>query len=316
MSALINVVLPVFALIFLGFIFVKTKVVPPATADGLSSFVFFAAVPALLFNAVTKGDLLAGTDWRVIASYYSSCLILYVAALLLSTYVFRLKPVERPLFAMGCMFSNTVLLGIPVALATFGSAAEGPIFFIISVHGIIIMPTLICSLEIAKGSRGGLSGLASIMGRILLKVIANPIIMAIVGGALWLLTGLPVPEPVDMFLGFLARAVVPCSLFAVGASLAQHKLGGNMGHSLTSVGFKLVLHPALAWVFAAKVAGLPPVSVGVITLFAAMPAGVNVFLLSTQYGAYVQRAASVILISTIMGVVSLSFLITWLKVPV
>ena len=79
-----------------------------------------------------------------------------------------------------------------------------------------------------------------------------------------------------------------------------------------TVVFKLVLHPALAWFFAAKIAGLAPLTVAVITLMAAMPSGVNVFVLAQQYGTYVQRAASAVLVSTVLAVISLSFLISWL----
>lgn len=312
MSALINTVLPVFALIVLGYFFVKVKLVPATAGEGLAKFVFYAAVPALFFRAVTKGEMLSDADWRVVAAYFGSCFLLYFFASIFSRTAFGMSAVERPLFAMGCVYSNTVLLGIPIILATYGEVAKGPMFFILSVHTFTIMPVVVGLLEVAKGQDGEHANWMAFAGHILLKILANPIILAMIAGVLWLLTGLEVPTPVDTFLGFLGQATIPCSLFAVGASLATHRLGGNMRHSISTVVFKLILHPAIAWFFAAKIAGLPPVPVGVITLMAAMPSGVNVFVLAQQYGIYVQRAASAVLVSTALAIVSLSFLITWL----
>jgi len=313
-SALINTVLPVFALIVLGYLFVKVKLVPESTSEGLAKFVFFAAVPALFFRAVTKGEMLNDADWRIIAAYFGSCFILYYLAQVFSRTVFKLSEAERPLFAMGCTYSNTILLGLPIILSTFGEAAKGPMFFILSIHTFTLMPLVVGMLEIAKGKEGNHASMTAFIGHIFLKILANPIILAMIAGVLWLYTGIPLPDPADTFLKLLGQATIPTSLFAVGASLALHRLGGNMAHSLSTVMFKLILHPALAWFFAAKVAGLPPVSVGVITLMAAMPSGVNVFVVAQQYGIYVQRAASAVLVSTVLSVITLSFLITWLKI--
>jgi predicted permease len=303
----------VFALIALGFLYVKVKLVPESTAEGLAKFVFFAAVPALFFRAVTKGDMLNDADWRIIAAYFGSCFVLYFLAQIFSKTIFKLSPVERPLFSMGCTYSNTILLGIPIILSTFGEAAKAPMFFILSVHTFTLMPVVVGMLEVAKGSEREHTSVSKFVGHIFLKILANPIILAMIAGVLWLSTGIPVPDAVDTFLSFLGLATIPCSLFAVGASLASHRLGGNMSHSLSTVVFKLFLHPALAWFFAAKIAGLPPISVGVVTLMAAMPSGVNVFVIAQQYGVYVQRAASAVLVSTVLSVITLSFLITWLK---
>jgi len=313
LSALIDTVLPVFALIALGYLFVKMKLVPESTGEGLAKFVYFAAVPALFFRAITSGEMSGSADWRILAAYFGSCFLLYFIAQVFSGAAFKLSAVERPLFAMGCVYSNTVLLGIPIILATFGEAAKASIFFIISIHSFTIMPLVVGLLEYAKGKEGEHANWLAFAWHIFLKILANPIILAVIAGVLWLSTGVAVPGPVDKFLGFLGQATIPCSLFAVGASLATHHLGGNMRHSLSTVMFKLILHPAIAWFFAAKIAGLPPIPVGVITLMAAMPSGVNVFVIAQQYNIYVQRAASAVLVSTVLAVISLSFLITWLK---
>jgi len=315
LSALVNTVLPVFALIVLGYLFVKIKVVPASSGEGLAKFVFFAAVPALFFRAVTRGDMLNDADWRIIAAYFGSCFLLYFIAQIVAKCAFRLSAVERPLFAMGCVYSNTILLGIPIILATFGNAAKAPMFFIISIHTFTIMPLVVGLLEYARGRQGEYASWMAFAGHIFLKILANPIILAVIAGTLWLLTGVPVPASIDKFLGFLGQATIPCSLFAVGASLATQRLGGNMSHSLSTVVFKLFLHPALAWFLAAKIAGLPPIPVGVITLMAAMPSGVNVFVIAQQYDIYVQRAASAVLVSTVLATLSLSFLITLLTIP-
>jgi len=314
LSALIDTVLPVFALIALGYLFVQVKLVPESTGEGLAKFVYFAAVPALFFLAITSGEMSGSADWRVVAAYFGSCFLLFFMAQIFSGATFKLTAVERPLFAMGCTYSNTVLLGIPIILATFGEAAKAPMFFILSIHSFTLMPLVVGLLEIAKGKEGVHDNWIAFVWHIFIKILANPIILAVIIGFLWLSADIPVPGAMDTFLGFLGQATIPCSLFAVGASLATHQLGGNMRHSLSTVVFKLILHPAIAWFFAAKIADLPPVTVGVITLMAAMPSGVNVFVIAQQYNIYVQRAASAVLVSTVLAVISLSFLITWLKI--
>jgi predicted permease len=71
----------------------------------------------------------------------------------------------------------------------------------------------------------------------------------------------------------------------------------------------MLVHPLVVWVLATQVFALAPIQVAVATILAALPSGANVFILAQRYGVYVERAATTILVTTALSVVTAALLL-------
>ena len=100
------------------------------------------------------------------------------------------------------------------------------------------------------------------------------------------------------------RGAVPCALFALGATMAGYRIAGDLKDSVAITALKLGLHPLLVWLLATEVFAVSPLHTAVATIVAALPVGVNVFILARAYDTYVRRSASAVLISTALSVLT------------
>ena len=211
---------------------------------------------------------------------------------------------------MGAVFSNTVLLGIPLIFTVLGDVAGVQLMLIITFHGVTILPAITVLIELGLGAGRGWRRLA---GSTLRAIAVNPIIVALLAGIAYGQTGMALPGAAERFLALLGGAAAPCALFALGASLTRFEVRGDLKETLTIVAMKLVVHPAVTAVMAFYVFDLPMLAAVVAVLTAACPVGANVFIMARQYDLYLGRSASAVLISTAVSVVTLSFLLAILR---
>jgi predicted permease len=303
MSAVLEVVLPVFGLILAGYGFARLGMLSLEGTRGLSNFVYYVAIPALLFRGVGTGPLPDASHIGLILTYFLACLIVFGATLLLGRWVFGNDLAEQSLMGLSGSFSNTVQLGIPLVFTMFGPAGMLPLTLIISFHSVMMLTLATVVIEVARG--GGRGAL-----RPMLRAVAtNPVIVAILAGFAWHLVGVTLPGPALRFLQLLADGSTPCALFALGATLNSFRIGGDLRESLTVVAIKLLALPALVWLLATKVFVLSPLDASVATLVAALPAGANPFILAQRYQIYLARSATVVVISTVSSVVTVGLLV-------
>ena len=108
-------------------------------------------------------------------------------------------------------------------------------------------------------------------------MVRNPILIPIVAGAAWSYSGLSSPLPLERFIDFLSGAAGPCTLFVLGASLAEYELAGQPTEIASMTLAKLFVHPIIGWLLCTKVYTLEPMTTNVATMMAAVPAGAAVF---------------------------------------
>ena len=131
-------------------------------------------------------------------------------------------------------------------------------------------------------------------------------------GLVWGLAELPVPGPAAKMIDLLAAAAPPVALFALGASLVQFRLAGDLVEVAWVAAIKLVVSPALVGAIGYYLAGLRSDTLALAIILASTPVGVNPFLIASRYGVYVQRCGSAILVTTGLSVISIAILIALL----
>ena len=92
------------------------------------------AIPCLLFRALVDLDLGAVFDPRLLLSFYTGALVAFALGVLGARRLFRRRPGEAVAIGFGALFSNSVLLGLPIMERAYGPEALAPTFAIISIH--------------------------------------------------------------------------------------------------------------------------------------------------------------------------------------
>jgi predicted permease len=303
MQTSLSIVVPLFALILIGFVFVRRGRLGADGVKGIGTFVFNLAVPALLFRSMVTGLPHDGAGLSVVYVYYLGAAIIFALSMLIGRFAFGYDLVHQALMAITATFSNSVLIGIPLIFAVFDREGQIAVLLITSLHSAIFVTLATVLVEIGRGT--GARPLA-----IARTVFANPLLTSVLAGGAWALTGWPLPAPLDVFTKLLAGAAAPVALFALGATLAQFPFGGAARDIATITVLKMAVHPMLVWALATAF-HLTPTQTAVAVIIAALPSGVNPFILAQRYGIYVQRAASSVVVTTALAVVTAALLLAW-----
>jgi malonate transporter len=309
-EAVINITAPVFGLGLLGYLAARLGWFPDKAAGGLARFVFDFAVPIMLARVLAHAQLPSAFPWPLLVSFYVPAAALYALGMLVSGRVFGRDLLGRTISGFGCSFGNSVLLGLPLALLTFGEAGMVPYFILVSVHGLGYLTLTTVVLEYARRRDHPLARLLLGVGKGLLT---NPIIIGLAVGVLLNWTGLTLPEPVDSMLEYIQLAVTPCALFSLGASLLHCRIAGRLPEPLFLVTVKNVLMPMIVWLTAVHLLGLPNPSSQAAILLAAQPTGVNVYLIAARYGAAEDLATTTAALSTAFSLLSVSVVVYLLR---
>lgn len=308
MDSVFEIVAPVFGIVLIGWISVRAGVFGKAAIDGIVDFVFTIAIPLLLFRTLATAGLPDNIPWGVLLSYYLGTYAVFVIGMLVAGTVFRKGLSEQGAFAGSGCFSNLVLLGIPIVLAVFGEAASVPLFLVIGVHNAVLLPLLVIVLGMGQNRTGALLGG---LRETVLELVRNPLVIGLIGGVVYGRVGPPLPGPVDDIIRMLGTAGAPVALFALGGTLARYRISGYFSQALATSALKLGVQPLIVWLLATHVFALDPAWAGAVTLLAAMPTGVNVFIFTSKYGAGTATAGTTIVLSTALGAATISALI-WL----
>ncbi len=303
MLAILNVVLPVFALMALGNLAVRFRLFPSEGVRGLVLFVNNFATPCLLFNAMATADFSTAFRWDVIIPFYVGALTVFVLGYLVASRVFRNRPGESVASGFSAFFTNTVLIGIPVLQRAYGQDALVTAFSIIAFHASVLITLGMLAMELVR--RDG-APLHKALGVASVRIVSNPLLWGIVLGAAANFAELELVEPVEAFIAMMAAAVTPAALFGLGGALNEYRLSDNWAQSLSLALLKLIVQPLIAWVLMVHVLHVDHEFARYGVLLAAMPTGINAYVFATYYNRGVNVATNTVLISTVLSILTVS----------
>lgn len=308
MLAIVNVVIPVFAIILIGYLAVRFRLYPAEGVRGLVAFVNNFLTPCLLFQSMMHADFSVAFNWHVILPFYAGALCSFVLGSIIAVRFFRNRPGEGVSSGFAAMFTNTVLLGIPILQRAYGEAAMPLVFSIIALHASLLITLAMIVIELVR--RDG-APLHRAMGTAAIRIVQNPLLWGIVLGVLANLFDVVLIEPTEAFFSMMSAAVVPVALFGLGGALNEYKLVDNWAQALAMSLLKLIGQPLVAWVLMVPVLNVDPEQARYGVILAAMPAGINVYVFASYYNRGVNVATNVILISTFLSIFTVAF---WLFV--
>jgi predicted permease len=313
MSQVIDVALPVFAIILAGVVAGRAGLLGPAAPETLNRFVYWIALPPLLFIGTARRPVDEIFNGPFLGAFLGGLLAVFVAGAVLGRLIRREGPAVPCLQGLTASFANTGYMGIPLFLTAFGQERLAPAILATVAMTATMIALAVVWLELVR-SHG--KAPAHVAGVIVLALLRNPLVSAPALGVAWsaLLHGVAVPRPVAAFCELTGAAAGPSALFAIGLSLAGMRLAAARSPEVgVIVALKLIVQPAVTALLIATLFPLDPFRANAAIILAALPTGALTFVMAQRYEVYVERASAIILVSTVLSVVSLSALLAWLE---
>ncbi|MDG2340961.1 MAG: AEC family transporter [Paracoccaceae bacterium] len=300
MLDLIQVILPVFLIVGFGYIAVWRRIISDAAIDGLMSFAQKIAIPLLLFRAISTLDLSAGFQPALLISFYIGATVSFFLGLFGARFVFGREWEDSVAIGFGCLFSNSVLLGLPISERAFGADNLSANYAIIAFHAPFCYGLGITVMEIVK-ARG--TGLGSLGPKVLKAMFKNALILGILAGIAVNITGVQMPIVLADAVDLIVRAALPTALFGLGGVLYRYRPEGDLRVIAMVCAMSLIVHPAIVFTLG-SFTGLSQSAFRSMVLTSAMAPGINTYLFADMYGRARRVAASSVLLATGLSVMT------------
>ena len=298
MSALLDVIIPVFLIIGFGYCTVWARLFSIDTIDGLMKFSQNFAIPVLLFNAIAKVDLVNIFDFNLFFSFYIGATAGFLIGFLGSHYLFN-RPLEDSV-AIGfcCLFSNTVMLGLPITERAYGQDALQHNFAIVSIHAPFCYFLGITVMELIKSTEKSISKKSVIIFK---AMFSNALVVGIVLGFLVNISGINLAKSIQASIDMITAVALPAALFGMGGILYQYRPEGDIGPITMVCLVSLLVHPAIVWI-TGKNLELTDMQLRSAVITAAMAPGINTYVFANMYGRAKRVASTGVLLSTALSI--------------
>ncbi len=295
MTTAIPLLLPLVAVGVLGYSFRRFGFFPPAFIEHLNRFAYYVALPALLFESTSTVST-AGEDYVALFWLVPAFTVATALAALPATRI--VPPGVRGAVVQAGYRSNMAYLGLPVVAGLLGESTV-PITAVALAPAVVTNSVL--SIVILRLYR---SDVSFSVGRQLLDIVRNPLILSIALGMVVAALGVTVPSSLKEFVGLVARTGLPLVLIVVGYSVRLSRLSRRLSPVFLAVAIKLVIMPILAYLIVGLRFGSGHVVLRTATLLAAMPTAVASQSFAAVLGADEEVTASAVSLSTLLCLLS------------
>jgi hypothetical protein len=179
------------------------------------------------------------------------------------------------------------------------------------VENLLMIPL---TLAMADSGRANSSKVSRIVVQSLVQLGRNPIILAIVGGFVVSLLGVPISGTLARTINMLALSSTAVSLFVIGGTLVGLQLKG-MRHDVSAIALgKLLLHPFAVGLMVWLLPPADPALRAAAVVFAGTPMLSIYPILAQKYG-FESMCAAALLLATVLSFVTISAIL-WLLGPI
>lgn len=261
--------------------------------------------PSLAFSSLTHNKLSGGDAFGIIAvSLATTALLLLVG--LLTARSLRFNPNQTSALLLSTLFTNAGNYGVPLMDLAFGRDSRD-----MAVVAFVTQQVLFNTLAVWLATRGKMTWKQGIV-----QVFRMPVTYAVLAAILLLVTGLPVPGPIDKATGLLGDAALPVILLSLGLQLAETRPDiADATRISLGVVYRLVLGPAIALLVVWQLAplfGMSGLATKVAIVAMSMPTAVTVVLMSIEFGADSKFVSAVVFFSTLASALSLTVILSFL----
>lgn len=307
MIDVLNLALPYFGLIFLGFACGKIRRIPDTGLAWMNFFIIYVALPCLFYRIVAKTPLEELTRVSYVVATSMGTSIAFAIALGISL-IARDRLQNATIAGLAGGYGNIGYMGPGLALSTLGSEAAAPVALIFCFDSILLFSLVPFLMALAGTEKKSLAETALL---VLKRIVFHPFIVATALGVVSAALHFEPPVALDRLMQFLQNAAAPCALFVLGVTVALRPLQRMRWEVPVIVLVKLTLHPLIVLILLSMLGPFPQTWIYTAVLMAALPPALNVFILARQYDCWVEEASSSVLIGTLISVLTLTS-VMWL----
>ena len=307
MLAILAITAPLFLLIGVGYAVRLMGIMSPEQMQGVGIFVMYCALPSLVIRALTQQPLEDVLQLNYLLAYGLGSLGVLLTGLLISVKLQRQPLNLGAMQALGMAAANSGFVGYPVAAMIIGPPAAIMLALNMVIETLIVIPTalILAETSLHRGQR-----LWVTMRKTALSLIKNPVLLGVLVGVAFAVSGLPLPATLAKAIDMLAEAAGPAALFVIGGSLYGLHVKGMARDVSQIVAGKLLLHPLAILVAFWLTPGIAPIYLAGALIFAAAPMVSTYSLFGQRYGLGGVSAAAM-LVATTLSFISLN-LVIWL----
>ncbi|MEI9805885.1 MAG: AEC family transporter [Pseudolabrys sp.] len=310
MVDVVNLALPFFGLIFIGFACGRIKQIPDTALAWMNFFIVYVALPALFYRILAQTPLeqLARVDFifaTTLATFWAFAVSFAIGMLIL-----RGKIAESTIAGLAGGYGNIGYMGPGLALATLGPEAAVPVALIFCFDTLLLFTLVPFLMALAKPQQKSFRAVAL---DVVKRIVTNPLVIATAVGVGSAAIHFQPPVALERLMQFLQNAAAPCALFTLGVTVALRPLKKMPWEVPFLTAAKLILHPVLIFLLLSLFGPFDQLWVYTAVLMAALPPALNVFVFARQYDTWVEQASSAVLIGTLVSVVTLTSVMWMVK---
>lgn len=289
--SIITILLPDFALIVIGFMLQRLTDWGASFWAGMEKMVYFILFPSLLFYATSRAPL----------DFASTGKLLHVALAAILCGI-ALGWLAKPLFRPGPMLFES---GVQTAFRFNSYMGLAVAYRLAGDQGTALM-ALIIGFSVPICNMAAVHALVHKGDGLLKELAKNPLLLATVGGLLFNLVGLQMPEVIGTTLSRMGNAAIALGLILVGAGLRLSGLHEAKAMAGYFIAVKLLALPAIAFGLGHWI-GLSTLQLQIAVMFCALPTASSSYVLATRMGGNGPFVAFLISAGTLLSIVTLPF---------
>src|SRR5215467_6806061 len=242
--AVVDLVLPVFAIIVTGWLAGWLGYIPRSLADGLVHFAYNIAMPALLVVTIAQEPARNLLEWRFLLAFGGGSMLCFALVLLALRAGWGRDLASSTMYGMTAAMTNTGFVALPILHSIYGQPAVLPAAVATVFVAAAMFPATVILLESARDAAGGPSKRTAMLAK---QIALNPMVLSTLIGLAWAILGWPIPAPVKAYLNIFADALTPCALFAIGLGLSIEDMRSKLATSVALAAVKLLIMPAIVY---------------------------------------------------------------------
>jgi malonate transporter len=303
MIDVLNLALPYFGLIFIGFACGRAKGLPETGLAWMNFFLLYVSLPALLFGIMSKTPFEELNNPPFLVATTLGTMSAFALALLSGRIIGRLSFREATLAGLSGGYGNIGYMGPGLALAVLGAKAAAPTALIFCCDSIFLFSIVPLLIALTDGKH---RPLLHTLGVVVRQIVLNPLIMSACAGALAAALHIHPPVAIDNTLMFLQNAAAPVALFALGVTVALRPFGRVPWEVPAVIAVKLLIHPLIIFGLMLLLGPFAQPWAATAVLMASLPPALNVFVIARQNDTWIEPASVAVLIGTFASVITLT----------
>ena len=306
MTDVLNLTIPMFSLIGIGYLLKKIQFMSEQDGTVLSKFAFYILLPPLMFTSILSGDASKSLNINFIFSYEIITISIFVLTYLLGLLI-KLKTMEKAIFGLNAAYPNYGYIGVPLCILAFGAEAAIPLALILLADTFVLLTTLI----FYKLTETRKTSLRELSKEIIQRFIYNPLMMSVFVAFIFSTVDIKIVTAIDRTLSIVAASATAVALIALGVSLNVTSIKNQKSVLFFITVIKLIVHPILIFIVFQFQTYIDPIWVKTAIVCASLPVAANVFVLANYYKNFESESAAAITVTTIVSSITVTVVLLY-----